>query len=343
MSIQGAIAAVATAPAQSNNVMTEALMRINDAHQNQEWSLSRAEAQGEAANDSQPSVAGCQPSTGERAVFTNELPDRVETSNMIVGMMNRMGNVQGSNTQYGTFAGLTKDALYEIQQYGNSSELCTSGASGCSVTNGPMPDANVRADTLFQDTYVNGTPVGSSINATETQWQNAAKDYCANLTNTGDLDPLQNSVLGSPQGITEFSLRKAGDARMSLTQLVCSEMVAEREPNTNSTWGQKIMNNLVSTFNLPSGIATSNFSSYQLTKLLAHDQFADPNWDQMVASESSPTAVLRLMNTLEAASLQMQWKEYDSLERIKLLEAVSLASETEKTRKNVPATALPAN
>ena len=349
--IEEAIASSAASHAQANHVMLEGSMRINDAHQAQQWSLSRAEAQGESNNTAQPTVAGCQISNGSRAKFTNEIPDRVETSNMIIGTMSRMGNAPGTNSYYGNFAELTQDATYEVKQYGRAAELCPGG--GCS--DGNMPDSNVRADTLFQDTYINGSPYGAgtgpngaaiTANATGAapSWTAAAKDYCANLTNTGDPDPLKSSLLGTPQGIATFAMRKAGDARMSLTQMVCSEMVAEREPNMNvpTAWGNKIMTNLQNTYQFDSSkVAMQNFSTYNMTKLLAHDQFADPTWEQNLASESSPAAILKLMNTLEAASLQMQWNEYNSLERIKLLEAVSLASKTEETRTNVPSTALP--
>ena len=165
--IESAITAAGASASQASNVHLHGAASINDVHDTHEWSLTSAEQQGEAQNHAQATYAGCQTASAAMASTANFYPDRVSASNQVLGALNQAGNSSGQNSQYGTFARFAKDAAYEIKQYANSSELCPSGATGCSVSNGPMPDADVNAFTLLgMDTFVSGIPVGSQINAT---------------------------------------------------------------------------------------------------------------------------------------------------------------------------------
>jgi hypothetical protein len=325
--------------------MTEAHMRINDALQNNEWSLSRSHAQGEAANDAQPSVTSGQSSTGIRRVFAVDTPKEVLVSNALAGEIPIASNVANSISQYGTFAEAAQQFQNSrIPNYANCKELVTSGGS-CS--NGPLPDGDVNAQSVFgYDTYNTNaqTQVNPSNTGSESQIQQAALDYCRSLITDLALDPNQNSLLASTQGMEEYALRRAGDAKLSLAQKVCYEISIERQPvpatslpNDTLNWGIRILNNL----QYPSSNIPQTLSPYQLMKILYSLQFADPNWMQLVSSDNQ-TQQMRLAVELHALRLQLQWENQKSLDEIKLMKAAEVAGKVQESRSNVPATALPA-
>ena len=341
--IEEAIASNAAAPHQANHVMTEGHMRINDALQANEWSLSRAHAQGESQNDAQPSVTAPQSATGSRRAFAVDIPKQVQMSTALARESLVAGNVQGSISQYGTMTQASNQANNSrFPNYAKCDELTMSGG-GC--TDGPLPDGDVNAQSVFgYDTYDTGpqTQVNPKNNGSTAQIQQAALDYCRNLITNLAPDPDQNALLGTPQGIATFTMRKAADARMSLAQKVCYEISVERQPiNPNlpsdaNNWGLKILNNM----NYPTQNIPQTLSPYQVMKILYSLQFVDPNWLQLVSSDNEAQQ-MRLAVELHSLRLQLQWENQKSLDEIKLMKAAEVSARVQETRVNVPSTALP--
>ena len=225
--------------------------------------------------------------------------------------------------------------------YEKCDELSTAG--GCA--NGVLRNADVNAETIFgmdtQDTTLQ-TTVNATWAGSNAQLSQAALDYCRSVIASATPDPNQNALVGSPQGLATYQLRKAANARESLAQKACYDLAIERQPVAANlaadslAWGIKTLKDLnYNNNNLP-----QTLSPYQLKKILYSMQFADPNWTQLVSSDSEAQQ-LRIAVELNTLRLRLQWETYEVMDEIKLMKAARNAIKVEASRVNAPSSALP--
>jgi hypothetical protein len=347
--IEMAITAAGGSATQASNVHLHGAASINDVGDNHHFQLRKSVAQGVSADEAQPSVTLGQPDTGVRRIAAADLVGiKPLVNNALTAELGIAENTDPL-TQYGTFVEVTKQFQNSrIPNYAKCDELVNSNGSG-SCTNGPLPNGDVNANSVFgYDTYDSGSQqiVNNANNGTTAQIQQAALDYCRSLIADISPDPNTNSALSSPQGAVNYITRKSSDARMSLAQKVCYEISIERQPmqstvsgssfpNDTLNWGIKTLQDL----NYPN--IPQTLSPYQLMNILYNLQFSDPNWTQLLSSDNE-LQQMRTAVELHALRLRLQWENQQSLDEIKLLKAAEVSLKVEGSRHNASPTALPA-
>ncbi len=193
-------------------------------------------------------------------------------------------------------------------------------------------NTDIRADILLSDNLGSGDDghVG------------AAQLFCSHIKDPVVPDPVTGQLLNSPQGRVYHMQRRGVDARLSLVDLVCLDIMTTRTPANEVTrggapvdtsrleWGKTIAARVGRT-------VPENASEQDILRTLYYDIFKDVAF----YANSEPKDMLTSINQSLAFVSQQEWREYEMLERLAMLRAAQLSAVLQDNPPVLPAGATP--